>query len=1268
MSGKGFKPRERSIKKESDTSQKFDCISHFMKLRGGEGYRCIICPHKQEFVLLSDALDHESSSEHVLARREIDRPPPPVKFNFIPDGGGDDFELEYDSTQGSWQPRSTAQQRDAPISEYTHNTASSSSSQPSQTTPVPAVAPTNKRQVNIDNSDWHTTLDSWSELPNAHFMVPRPALPSDPPGTVYDLFGASVEVWDDPAINSNLNNPTLPSEPLGPLADHFAPELDELTPPPVSPPAEELLFNPWLQHTHVDPESDWNSAQLPEDAEKWWPFSSREEALFCLMTAFPRAVFSGKELDVVRWFAVRCNIPGMPSQSTVQSRFEHIIKLLGLESRLVQSKLGNYFALNSLAAIIRNEMANPLIHKELVFYPQDDGKAIRCATNGQRWLEEVDASLAAPMVRKPLPHGHQDYYVFEPFLASVPFSSDNPTLVPRPFLPIRYFQHAGDLFAHTHPLIPTDSGYIVDGDNYFEIPLSSFLVPLPDLRSEHGRYGLPPPDNILGIQTSNLDHMCPWERPIENPWRKKAKGKQVLSVPIWLYCDDTSGNTSKKWNKHNSFLFTLAGLLREVAQLPYNVHFLATSNIASLLEMLHEVVEELSHAREDGIEARDCNGEETLYIPWVYAMQGDNPMQSELCSHIGMTGKFFCRVCQVRGKDKDRVKENDGEGDMNSEAQRIAEFMQIHTPRNVTDTLASLKVQEITALRGTFSSVDNEARKTGVKDKYFSAFLAIMKEHQDNQKEKNIPTGPDFLQQLRKQMPERLFNPALFIPDLDANQDTPVEILHVILLGIVKYFWRDAVAHQTAEGKETLKARISSLDVSGLGLSPLCGATLVQYAGSLTGHDFRAIIQIGPLVLYGLVPSCVYNAWLALSRLGPLAFQQEIYDIDVYSGHLTSAINALLDATVRWTPQWFNKPKFHILLHLPGHVLRFGPAILFATETFESYNFVIRLRSVHSNRHAPSHDIGRAFSRLQAIHHLVSGGWVNPMSSKSTDEPPNTRRQARQAVLDLRNDPEFMSLMGMSSVISTGISSYGNYSRQSLSVQHCWADTMASRCSAGTLPQDLPITLCDRVVLKNHDVARCDGYVLITHQGSTSPARILEILVAKQQVLGLTVQISCLLPKINPYEMPGIAASNDMVYIPLDDVLCSLSERQQTTHLGQEVKHTGNLHDFILNTAGLRSSYLIQKLSPPPNFSCSPELIAQIAQETVADWQANEAKAKEEKQRKEDEKLRKAEERDRKKQERELRRAEQQAVAGLSGPGKRKRSDKPSERILPNSS
>ncbi|KAJ6555270.1 hypothetical protein B0H10DRAFT_2169642 [Mycena sp. CBHHK59/15] len=45
-----------------------------------------------------------------------------------------------------------------------------------------------------------------------------------------------------------------------------------------------------------------------------------------------------------------------------------------------------------------------------------------------------------------------------------------------------------------------------------------------------------------------------------NQWCKLSAGHRVLAFPIWLYCNDTSGNTSKKWNKHNSFLFTVAGL------------------------------------------------------------------------------------------------------------------------------------------------------------------------------------------------------------------------------------------------------------------------------------------------------------------------------------------------------------------------------------------------------------------------------------------------------------------------------------------------------------------------------------------------------------------------------------------------------------------------------------------------------------------------------------------------------------------------------------
>ncbi|KAG8731105.1 hypothetical protein FRC10_002040, partial [Ceratobasidium sp. 414] len=106
-----------------------------------------------------------------------------------------------------------------------------------------------------------------------------------------------------------------------------------------------------------------------------------------------------------------------------------------------------------------------------------------------------------------------------------------------------------------------------------------------------------------------------------------------------------------------------------------------------------------------------------------------------------MTGRFFCRVCRVRAKAKDRV------GDYESEVERIAELMQAHSPRTVAETLAGLRRQEKIALRGTFSIIDDEARKAGVKDKYLTSFLPVMKE-QLGQWKGGPRASLDFLQKL----------------------------------------------------------------------------------------------------------------------------------------------------------------------------------------------------------------------------------------------------------------------------------------------------------------------------------------------------------------------------------------------------------------------------------------------------------------------------------------------------------------------------------------
>jgi hypothetical protein len=63
-----------------------------------------------------------------------------------------------------------------------------------------------------------------------------------------------------------------------------------------------------------------------------------------------------------------------------------------------------------------------------------------------------------------------------------------------------------------------------------------------------------------------------------------------------------------------------------------------------------------------------------------------------------------------------------------------------------------------------------------------------------------------------------------------------------------------------------------------------------------------------------------------------------------------------------------------MLLHLPESILWFGPASLFATEKFESYNGILWNASIHSNRHSPGQDIDATFSNYHSFRQIISGG------------------------------------------------------------------------------------------------------------------------------------------------------------------------------------------------------------------------------------------------------------------------------------------------------
>ena len=78
-----------------------------------------------------------------------------------------------------------------------------------------------------------------------------------------------------------------------------------------------------------------------------------------------------------------------------------------------------------------------------------------------------------------------------------------------------------------------------------------------------------------------------------------------------------------------------------------NIHFLATSNRVSVLELLRPIVDELK-TLENGVFLYDSHWKQDVFvIAPIFAVICDNPRASEISSHMTGNPKKFCRLCLV---------------------------------------------------------------------------------------------------------------------------------------------------------------------------------------------------------------------------------------------------------------------------------------------------------------------------------------------------------------------------------------------------------------------------------------------------------------------------------------------------------------------------------------------------------------------------------------------------------------------------------------------
>jgi hypothetical protein len=262
-----------------------------------------------------------------------------------------------------------------------------------------------------------------------------------------------------------------------------------------------------------------------------------------------------------------------------------------------------------------------------------------------------------------------------------------------------------------------------------------------------------------------------------------------------------------------------------------------------------------------------------------------------------------------------------------------------------------------------------------------------------------------------------IFINSKFITGFDGCHDTPVEILHVILLGVIKYITIDFLSN-TIKPKHVndLLGSWQSFDTNSLDLPVLNAAYLYKHHKSMVGKDYKIVLQCAPFVFFQFMNEQQRKLWHAMCKLAPYIFQTHISNMETYLQELEILVDHLLLQLMNSSARWVNKPKFHMLIHLVHSIKRFGPASLFATEKFESFNSILRNASVHSNRQHPGKDLAVTFSNFYCLRAISSGAYLY-------NHTRNHHFQASNQVTSIFENEEIQHSMGYvhSSIHGTGL-------------------------------------------------------------------------------------------------------------------------------------------------------------------------------------------------------------------------------------------------------
>ncbi|KAJ7635914.1 hypothetical protein B0H17DRAFT_1149590 [Mycena rosella] len=646
---------------------------------------------------------------------------------------------------------------------------------------------------------------------------------------------------------------------------------------------------------------------------EWSPYPSKMLFLLDTLDNLPRLRISNSLMKVFLWILKESGSRDVPSFDHLRKVQTKLREKCGIPTTQYMSAKGNIFHMNDPRTLVAKDWANPETRKHIHIYPEiPEDGVIREIWHAQKWRKDLDLDVLSPMYDARNLHAH--FYVNElARLSSGDF-----------VIPIRWLTFRGRVWADAFTVKIDTSGVATVIDTHTTLISSADLVAnYLDLEDE----GSIPQWSAKTLECGHSERM-------PNPKRALAGGDPLYHCRVDYFGDDVSGNRSKSWNKHWNAYMTNRNLPRALLNQEFHVHFISTSPHASITEQ---------------------------FIAFKSV--------SEITGHIGAKGNFFCRKCEAGGSEKDKETN-----------ECFHSLFEPGTPRSKEKILTELKKQVKLACSGVAQPIKNTQKDTGVKDAYTQHWIDhLLEQFKLKKEEKPGRTTAEIQEELIQwtlDNEDKIYSGFLTMKGFDPTKDTPVEILHTILLGVVKYIWHSSYTSWNTAQKQTYSLRLQATNTDGLSVHAIRANYIMQYANSLSGRQFKTIAQVNVFHVHGIVTPEQFTTWRAVGEFSALIWVPEIRNLDEYLHDIDIAAGNVMDTFAIVDPtKILSKIKLHLLTHSRDDIRSFGPLVGVMTEIFECFNAVFRFCSILSNHLAPSRDIALQLADQEGLKHRLTGGW-----------------------------------------------------------------------------------------------------------------------------------------------------------------------------------------------------------------------------------------------------------------------------------------------------